>query len=490
MSPRRSARPEWQSWPGTGIFRSPGPAGIGRGALLHCQHQTTATSRSDTLRPPLPALLLVAAWAAGPAAGEPAPGSCFQRHVIDASGSGADGVHLADINGDGFADVVSAWEESAELKLYLHPGPAVRNVPPPWPAVDVRGGENLASAEDAAFADLDADGIPDAVLSATEGDIASPNRRIRLHYRDPAQPLDAPAAWRGSVVGEDTPTERYMKVRAAQLDGAHGADIVAASRDLFEDPDKPGEISRPGGIFLFHAPPAHRLHEPGAWERRRLADVHKGKSIELLDMDADGDTDILYSGARKIFWLENPGAEDPRGDWASHRVGTGSDLALCDLTGDGITDIVATASSKEFPMIARWFERPADGRRGRGRWPERRIYLRGEMPSRFYQPQDFALKSIACLPSNAGHPLRLAVTTSGSGYGIFTLTPPAGFAADEESGWRPEALTDYEWVMKYDNIIAADVDRDGDTDLVTSEENTGFLFRGAGVLWYENRACP
>ncbi len=450
-----------------------------------------ATSWRDTLRHTLPAFLFTAAWAAAtPAAGEP----CFERHVIDDRGSGADGVHLADINGDGYPDVVSAWEESAELKLYLHPGEGVRNAPPPWPSVDVRGGQDLAAAEDAAFADLDADGAPDAVLSATEGDTESPNRRIRLHYRDPAQALDSPAAWRGSVVGEEAPAERYMKVRAAQLDGAHGADIVAASRDLFENPDTPEEISRDGGIFLFHAPPPEQRHEPRAWQRRRLANVHKGKSIELLDMDADGDTDILYSGARKIFWLENPGPDNPRGDWASHRVGTGSDLALCDLSGDGISDIVATASSKEFPMIARWFERPPDGRRGRGRWPEHRIFMRGEIPSRFYQPQDLALKSIACArfqssPTTDDTPW-LAVTTSGSGYGIFTLAPPAGFDAQEESHWRPRPLTDYEWVMKYDNIIAADVDLDGDTDLVTSEENTGFLFRGAGVLWYENRACP
>jgi hypothetical protein len=43
--------------------------------------------------------------------------------------------------------------------------------------------------------------------------------------------------------------------------------------------------------------------------------------------------------------------------------------------------------------------------------------------------------------------------------------------------------------MKYDNIIAADMDLDGDTDLVTSEENEGLLLRGAGVLWYENQNC-
>ncbi|NND67044.1 MAG: hypothetical protein HKN19_05595, partial [Halioglobus sp.] len=39
------------------------------------------------------------------------------------------------------------------------------------------------------------------------------------------------------------------------------------------------------------------------------------------------------------------------------------------------------------------------------------------------------------------------------------------------------------------NILPADIDGDGDTDLVTSEENEGWLLRGAGVLWYENTSC-
>ena len=47
----------------------------------------------------------------------------WQIWAIDASGSGADGVHTGDINRDGLIDVVSGWEQSGDLRLYINPGP-------------------------------------------------------------------------------------------------------------------------------------------------------------------------------------------------------------------------------------------------------------------------------------------------------------------------------------------------------------------------------
>jgi FG-GAP-like repeat len=116
----------------------------------------------------------------------PTPAFCFDRHVIDDSGSGADGVHVGDVNEDGFPDVVSGWEESAELKLYLHPCPAISQSGTRWASVDVSGGEPMVGIEDAAFADLDGDGKPEAIVSATEGEGDDVNRRIRVHRRDRA----------------------------------------------------------------------------------------------------------------------------------------------------------------------------------------------------------------------------------------------------------------------------------------------------------------
>jgi hypothetical protein len=69
-------------------------------------------------------LLLSLAMLAGlcvrplPAVAEP-----WRRHVIDDSSRGADGVRLADVNGDGHQDICTGWEEGGVVRLYLNPGP-------------------------------------------------------------------------------------------------------------------------------------------------------------------------------------------------------------------------------------------------------------------------------------------------------------------------------------------------------------------------------
>ena len=423
-----------------------------------------------------------------------APQLCFARHVIDGSGSGADGVDVGDINQDGYPDVVGGWEESAELKLYLHPGTSVREPNATWKSVDVRGGQSVASIEDAAFADLNADGKLDAIVSATEGEGSSiHNRTIRLHQWDSTRPLDDPESWHGSAIFLDEPGDRFFKVRAAQLDGKNGADIVAASGDLQESVGDSEEITTKGGLFLYTSPPLAQISNTAAWSRKRLADVHKAKSIKLIDMDADQDIDILYSGTKNVLWLENPSDVDAGGEWVSHRIGTASDLALCDVNGDGLQDIVATVSRKDYPVVARWFQGIRDKTKKVRSWQKHDIRIDPGLPFSFYQLEQFSLKSISCghfrQHANQSGPQDIAITTTGSGYGIFLVVAPEDFAQDYSAPWTAVPITPYRWITKYDNIITVDMDSDGDLDLVTSEENQGWLLQGAGVLWYENQDC-
>ena len=48
----------------------------------------------------------------------------WARHTIDDSSKGADGIRLADINGDGLPDIATGWEEGGIVRAYLHPGKA------------------------------------------------------------------------------------------------------------------------------------------------------------------------------------------------------------------------------------------------------------------------------------------------------------------------------------------------------------------------------
>lgn len=92
----------------------------------------------------------------------------WARHAIDPADAangvmGADGVKLADINGDGRLNIVTGWEEGNRIRFYLQPElSAIRD---PWPHVEVA---KINSPEDAVFADLDGDGRLD-IVSASEG---------------------------------------------------------------------------------------------------------------------------------------------------------------------------------------------------------------------------------------------------------------------------------------------------------------------------------
>ena len=82
----------------------------------------------------------------------------WARHTIDGTLEGADGVRLADVNRDGWQDIVTGWEESGQVRVYQNPGP--KKARQPWPAVTVG---KVASPEDAVFADLDQDGQMDVI---------------------------------------------------------------------------------------------------------------------------------------------------------------------------------------------------------------------------------------------------------------------------------------------------------------------------------------
>jgi hypothetical protein len=110
----------------------------------------------------------------------------------------------------------------------------------------------------------------------------------------------------------------------------------------------------------------------GAFEKRTLFaaphPTYGSSGIELVDMDADGRLDVLYTNGdtldppfeRKAYhgvqWLRNPG--DATAPWARREVGPlyGVHRAVgADLDGDGRTDVVAVAFLPEalFPVAAR-----------------------------------------------------------------------------------------------------------------------------------------
>jgi hypothetical protein len=83
-----------------------------------------------------------------------------------------------------------------------------------------------------------------------------------------------------------------------------------------------------------------------------------------LDVDSDGDIDIVTAawGSRKVAWLENPG--DGKGEWKQHIVDQGSPTEfafLVDLDNDGVKDEVLPQYGGREGFTA-WYDREGKGK--------------------------------------------------------------------------------------------------------------------------------
>ena len=141
------------------------------------------------------------------------------------------GLDMADVNGDGDPDSLVNYEWTGRVRVVFHPG---RGLAPdrPWPAVDVG---RFPNAENAAFGDLNADGIVDIVVVQGIEHHADPSAVRILWGRSPPDPeasLSAYAWEDGGMLPEGTGVGHYLDVQVADLDGDGLPDIVAQSENV------------------------------------------------------------------------------------------------------------------------------------------------------------------------------------------------------------------------------------------------------------------
>ena len=258
-------------------------------------------------------------------------GTPWQRHTIDDSSDGADGVKLFDMNGDGRLDIATGWEEGGITRLYLHPGKD--RVKETWPAVTVGA---TPAVEDAVFADMDGDGRPEIVACTEKG-----AEKIFVHYAPETDLLD-PKQWRQASLPAAEGRMMWMYAEPLQVDGKYGIDLVAGGK---------GEHAALG---WFEAP--KQAADLAAWKWHEITPLGWVMSIILRDMDQDGDMDIVitdrYGALRGCRWLENPGpgARQQRA-WKSHMIGgAGREvmfMTMADLDGDGVEEVLVAEKSEQ-----------------------------------------------------------------------------------------------------------------------------------------------
>jgi len=382
-------------------------------------------------------------------------GSPWKRHVIDDSSQGADGVRLLDANRDGLLDIATGWEEGGEIHLCLHPGKD--KVKQRWPMIQVG---DVDSPEDAVLADLDGDGAVD-VISCCEGK----TRNLFVHWA-PAPPTayTISSNWLTMAVPAATEKQRWMYSMPMQIDGKNGLDLVAGGKNQeaqigwFEIPSETRQLDR--------------------WKWHSLGKLGWLMSLHRIDMDNDGDDDIVYSDRRGSLrgcrWLENPGPKQVFGkQWTNHLIGGAHAEVMfmepADLNGDDVKDFVVATKDQGIICLT---SRTTSSNQGLT-WKETVLPL----------PELTGTgKAVQVGNLNRDGRLQMIVTCENAKgkHGLFgwqlrfdsTGTPLV------ES---PFTISGSRKGIKYDRLELIDLDLDGDLDVLTCEERDNL-----GVIWYEN----
>ncbi|WP_031443717.1 MULTISPECIES: FG-GAP repeat domain-containing protein [Arenibacter] len=382
----------------------------------------------------------------------------WNRHVIDSTLSGADGVRLADVNNDNLMDITTGWEEGGYTKVYVHPGYNLAKQK--WPAVIVG---KTPDVEDAVFVDIDDDGRMD-VVSSTEGK----NRKIYFNWAptDPLNYLDS-SKWNTQTLPASDGLMQWMFAFPAQIDGKNGIDLVVGSKN------------KDAKIGWFQAPRNSR--NLSDWKWYPIGSATWIMSIIIRDMDNDGDLDIVTSdrkpGATKgVRWLENPGKiENQKKEWDNHFIGCqGLEVMfmdMADMDGDGLEDAIVTEYTHQKIVYMKRLNKNGL------EWNSYNI----DIPNITGRAKAVKVGDI----DGDGNPDIVHSTNTlndPNKSGIYWLSYRDN---PNDPIWDWHELSGPKGI-KFDRIELLDLDGDGDLDVLTCEENYGTNSEGLGVIWYEN----
>jgi hypothetical protein len=222
--------------------------------------------------------------------------------------------------------------------------------------------------------------------------------------------------------------------------------------------------SRNEGLNWYHYPD---------WTGTRIATptVEFTTDGALGDVDGDGDLDVVVpdgSSGTNLLWFENParnhgaanGNPFSAAQWRRHALGTigswGKDVHLADLDRNGLIDVVARSSS----ICYAWFQDAGD------------VWTRVEITRNTLGQEGLAIGDIDV----DGHVDVVA-------HGVW-IRNPGGSAARTTSHWTTYRI-DSNQVDPAFKALVADLDGDARPDvLYSSSENT------AEVLWYSHAGDP
>ena len=226
--------------------------------------------------------------------------------------------------------------------------------------------------------------------------------------------------------------------------------------------------------------PAENPRDLSGWTYRPLYEAGWIMSLRLIDLDGDGDEDLVFSDRKGpnsgAWWMENAGEDRGEGrgyfgpatclGFAGEEV---MFLDTADLDGDGRVDLAAALRPDRCGFLLQEDSQSSSEKLG---------WKTSQQPGAFPQDRFGTAKAVRVGDLDGDGQLDLALTcerAEGERSGVFWAPlVRKGEVSRVHDISGPKGV-------KYDRIELIDLDGDGDLDLMTCEERDNL-----GVFWYEN----
>ncbi len=416
-----------------------------------------------------------------------------------------------DFDKDGYDDYVVIHEFLGwvGVTILFHPGTEDAKLFGYWEKVEVHEGEHI---EHASVGDFDKDGNLDILcLNGSEGKTKTVD--VRILWGPKAEDAKNPEAWKDSMSfgAMGSKGGNVLFCTTHDIDGDGDLDFFVGGRGQkysYSDPVSQGYFG-----MRWAECPSGDVRNREKWKTHAIdANLMSGHGHIFVDMDADGDDDIVVNNAdfntppedRELMWYENPGRDKISSPWMKHSIHKDPDYFMKaqvtsgDLDQDGMDDLLIPLGYAKILWFRRLNNKPEF---------ERIEIVKPPAISQVQRPiliddynNDGRMDIIGAHLHYAYH------TRYGNPEGYMSPTKTSVFWM-EYKGDKPAAAN---WTAhcvkkafgsntgrgaqgeKYDNILLVDIDKDGDRDiLLNTEESVGKIERGKvhtymGVAWFEN----